>query len=262
MFQRTVVALSGLFLILLAGCSVVNGSGNVVTDERSVDDFDAINLTINADITIRQGENTFLTIKGEDNIIERVETVVQGKRLTIRSRDQGIMTILRNTKPIEITLSTPNVEEFNISGSGNIYATELKSDNMGISISGSGNVMLDQLESDKVNLRISGSGDFSSDALIADSLEIDISGSGDVKTRGRVNQADLTISGSGTIESGSMSTNAADIRVSGSGEVTIWAKETLDIRVSGSGDVSYYGNPQLDEDVSGSGNVIRLGDKE
>ena len=97
---------------------------------------------------------------------------------------------------------------------------------------------------------------------IADSLEIDISGSGDVKTRGRVNQADLTISGSGTIESGSMSTNAADIRVSGSGEVTIWVKETLDIRVSGSGDVSYYGNPQLDVDVSGSGNVIRLGDKE
>ena len=93
-----------LSVMVISGCSIVNGSGNVVTDERSIDSFDAIQLSTGADITVKQGESTFLTIRGEDNIIERIETIVRGDRLIIRNRNRSAMSILRNTEPIEITV--------------------------------------------------------------------------------------------------------------------------------------------------------------
>lgn len=262
MFQRTVVVIGILTLTLLTGCSVVNGSGNVITDERSIDGFEALHLAIDADVTIQQGERTFLTIRGEDNIIESIETEIRRNRLTIKSQDRGLMTILRNTKPIEITISTPSLEEIDVSGSGNVVSEALTSDDMEITISGSGDVELEQLESGKVDVQISGSGNFEVNGLSADSIEVGISGSGDVQAKGRANEAELNVSGSGAIEAGSMALNTADVRVSGSGEITTWVKETLDVQVSGSGDVSYYGDPQVDDDVSGSGDVVSLGAKE
>lgn len=262
MHQRTVVLFGLIFVLLLAGCSVVNGSGDVVTDERDIDAFDSVQLGIDGDVTIKQGESTFLTIRGEDNIIERVETFVRGDTLIIRNRNRGVMTILRNTEPIEITISTPTLKEIDVSGSGNVYAEELTADEMDIHISGSGDVELALLESETVDLAISGSGNIDLDSLAAGNLDVSISGSGDVTLKGRADQADLSVSGSGTIASGNVAVNKADANISGSGEITTWVKESLEVHISGSGDISYYGNPQLKQSTSGSGDVTSLGAKE
>lgn len=262
MFQRSVVLFGLVFMLILSGCSVVNGSGDVVTAERNIDAFDTVQLSIDGDLTIKQGESTFLTIKGEDNIIERVETFVRGDKLIIRNREQGVMTILRNTQPIEISVSTPNIEEIDVSGSGNVYAETLTTDDMDVSISGSGDVELALLEGEKVDISISGSGNFKTDAISASSLDVQVTGSGDAALAGKVNETVLDVTGSGTIDSGDLSSNTARIRVTGSGQVTAWVKESVDVDISGSGDLEYYGSPQITQDISGSGNISSLGAKE
>ena len=264
MFPRVVPIIALCMLILVAGCSFVTGSGNVITEERPIDNFDSVRLRTDADITIQQGEQTFLTIRGEDNILERIETNVRRGQLVIDSRRVGIslMTILRNTEPVEITLSTPNIEEVHISGSGTIYSEELKTERMEVSVSGSGDIAFDALESDTIDATISGSGNIEIDTLTADSVDIQISGSGNVIFSGQAEQADMGISGSGDISVGKLAVGAADVRVSGSGEITTWVEESLDVHISGSGDVDYYGSPQVDQRITGSGDVTSLGAKE
>lgn len=262
MLLRTVVYCGLVFGLLLSGCSVINGSGDVITDERIVDEFDSVQLNISGDLTIEQGERTFLTIRGEDNIVERIETFVRDETLVIRTKDRALMTILRNTKPIEITISTPTIEEIDVSGSGNVFAAELSSEAFDISISGSGDVTLERLESEQVEASISGSGNLNVAELAAETVDMSVSGSGDVSLAGRTNKADLQVGGSGSIDTDDLAANVAEVSVSGSGTVATWAKETLDVSVSGSGHVTYYGSPQVDQSVSGSGKVTNLGSKE
>lgn len=262
MFPRIALILSLPIFVIITGCRVVNGSGDIVTDERSIDAFDSLQLTMDADVTIIQGERTFLTIKGEDNIIERVETEVRGDDLIIRTRDRGVMTILRNTEPIEIKVSTPMLEDVSISGSGNVTADALKNEQLSFDVSGSGDISMGQLNTDELDVRISGSGNVDIDDLNAETVDVRVSGSGDISIDGQANQADLTVSGSGRVRAGDMVVDDAEIRVSGSGEVITWAEETLEVDISGSGDVSYYGSPQLDQNISGSGDIDSLGAKE
>lgn len=262
MQQRTVVLLGFVFIFIITGCSVVNGSGNVITDERSIGEFDSIRLNVDAELTIEQGERTFLTMEGDDNIIERVETIVRGDNLIIRNRDRGMMSILRTTVPLEITVSTPTVEEIDVAGSGNIFAETLSGSQMDLTISGSGDVNFERLETEDMDVTISGSGDIQVEELTADFIDVTINGSGDVKLEGDANRVDYNINGSGTIETEDLAVNDADIRVNGSGEVTVWVKESLDVRVNGSGDVRYRGSPQIDQRISGSGDIIALDEQQ
>lgn len=262
MLLRTVVYCGLVLGLLLSGCSVVTGSGDVITDERNIDNFDAVQLNVSGDLTVEQGDRTFLTIRGEDNIVERIETFVRNDTLVIRTKDRGLMTILRNTEPIEIRLSTPTLEEISVSGSGNVFAAELTSETLDMSISGSGDVALEMLASEQMEASISGSGNLNVAELSAETIDVSVSGSGDVYLAGRANKADLQVSGSGSIDTGDLAADVADVSVSGSGRVATWAKESIDVSVSGSGHVTYYGNPQVDQSVSGSGKVTNLGSKE
>ncbi|MEM7128624.1 MAG: head GIN domain-containing protein [Chloroflexota bacterium] len=262
MFQRTVVSVGLLVLLFLTGCSIITGSGNVITDERPVDGFDSIDLSTAGDLTIIQDERTSLVLKGEDNIIERVETIVRGNRLIIRNRSRGIMTLFRNTRPIEIIVSTPTLEDVSVSGAGDIYAEALKTDKLEISISGAGDIQIDELESERIDVKISGAGDFDINELTTDVLELEISGAGDIDLAGRANRADFTVNGAGDITADDLRVDVADIRVSGAGSVDAWVRETLDVRISGIGGVNYYGNPQVEQSISGMGDVESLGDKE
>lgn len=261
MRSRFVVIVSILMLGLLTGCNIVNGSGNVVTDERAIDDFEALELNTSANVTVRQGESSFLVIRGEDNIIDQIETVGRGNRLIIRNRNRGVMSILRNTRPVEITVTTSNLDEIDVSGSGNITAETINNRLMDVSITGSGDVTLDQVETETMDISISGSGDVDVETLSANFLDVTINGSGDVELAGEVNRVDFSINGSGEIKTEDLSANAADIRVNGSGDIELWVKETLDVRVNGSGDVRYYGNPSVDQRIGGSGDIVALGDR-
>lgn len=59
-----------------AGCAVVRGSGNVVTEQRQVSGFNCIDLSGSGKLIIAQGSSEGLTIEAEDNIIGRIETSV------------------------------------------------------------------------------------------------------------------------------------------------------------------------------------------
>jgi hypothetical protein len=235
-------ALLVIAVCLSGGCAVttIEGSGNVVTQTRTIEPVTGVSLTAPVELTIKQGPTVSLTVTGDDNILEHLRTEVKDGTLSI-TVDGGRpgFTSLRPTAPIRCALTLPVIEALQVSGSGSARADSLKTKELSIAVSGSGGVQINRLG--------------------AEAVSVAISGSGTVQITGEAGQESVAVSGSGDCDCGELRSAAAEVAVSGSGDVIVWAEKTLEAAVSGSGSVSYYGDPVVEEQVSGSGEVKRLG---
>lgn len=234
-FNRRVISLA-FILFVLSACSVVRGSGNVVTESRAVSDFNQVSLSGSGELILNQGERESLEIEAEDNIIAVIETEVRDNTLYIGVKEN---TAISPTEPVRFYLTMNEVA--------------------GLELSGSGSITADSLATDRLALDVNGSGDISIDSLSASSLAIGISGSGRAEVAGQATSQVITIDGSGEVQTADLESEAADVEVNGSGEATVWASQTLSAEINGSGKVSYYGSPTGNQTISGSGEVNSLG---
>jgi hypothetical protein len=201
--------------LILGGCGMhsVRGSGTIVTEPRAVSGFSAVALSGSGRVIIEQTGVESLTVTTDDNLLPHLKTQVVGDTLDLGFKEP--FTHVRPSTDIVFRLTVKQLDDLNVSGSGQIDARRLSPDR----------------------------------------LEIDISGSGEVWVQGTVGELDLRISGSGDYNGDEMSTRRAKVTISGSGGALIAASETLDAAVSGSGSIVYVGDPRVKQHVSGSGSV-------
>ena len=232
---KTIVGLSLVLSVLFCGCiqpGCIQGSGNYLAENRTVDDFGSISFSSAGEVYLSQGPK-HLRIEAEDNIIAGLMADVSGGRLTIRHTAACI----NPHKPVKIYVSTPHIEGLDISGSGSITGLSL-------------------IESDALRIDISGSGDMNLDVDCED-LSTNISGSGSSVLKGRATDNSVDISGSGAVHGYDLETNRSTIRISGSGRAEVKVHDELNTNISGSGSVSYKGRPRMtSQEISGSGSVM------
>lgn len=228
-----------LLLLMLAGCTIVTGSGNIVSESREVSGFDEVVLAGSGNLTITQGDGEALTVEADDNLMDLIETEVRNGVLYLGFKSGA--NIINTSRAVQYQLTVDDLSELTISGSGNVSAESLVSDDFSLNVSGSGEAQIDR--------------------LTASEISIEISGSGDVDIVGAVEEQSITVSGSGNYRAGDLVSENVTVRISGSGNATVWVAEMLDVVVSGSGNVEYYGTPRVNQQVSGSGNIRSLGNK-
>jgi hypothetical protein len=216
----------------------IKGSGNIVTEERSVAGFDHVSLGGAGRLTIIQGDLEGLTITTDDNLLESIESTVSGQRLRIGPDRVS----LRPTRDIEYVLRVKDLRRLDLSGSLSATTDAITAETIAFHISGSGKIQVGELDTDQ--------------------CEVHISGSGRVELRGRADSQDLRVSGSGDYRAGDLRSRSANMRISGSGDAVVWVADRLDTSISGSGSIAYYGSPTTSQSVSGSGKVRSLGAKE
>ncbi|NMC52500.1 MAG: DUF2807 domain-containing protein [Chloroflexi bacterium] len=238
---KILASLGALSLASLAcGFSFSMGEvdGELVREERAVSGFDEVKLEGSGRLQITQDGSEGLRIEARQDVLEKIETRVDGDELIIGFKPG---TTLIDSGPIYFYLSVDDLERVHVSGSGNVDMQSLDTPRLEAVVSGSGNMDLDELQAEELNLEISGSGNF--------------------ETAGEVDQMRIDVSGSGECRMDDLRSQTADVKVSGSGDVVVWVEESLDINISGSGAVKYYGRPQINEHISGSGRVASLGEK-
>ena len=214
----------------------VKGNGNVITQQRSVGSFDAVEAAGSFDIYLVKGNEGEMTILGDENLMEYLETEVKNGDLKIKwKKGYSINTV----NQFVVTLAIEEINGLSLSGSGKIESKiPLKSDHFNTSVSGSGDMML---------------------TIEANELEVAISGSGNIDFEGVVNKFDASVSGSGDINAKNLKCKMANLRISGSGGAYLDVSDELFARVSGSGDIKYKGDPaKQDVKVSGSGKVTKM----
>jgi hypothetical protein len=228
--------LAAVSLAVSLSSGLVVGSGEVVTEERDVSDFNKISLSGAGDVVIEQTEDEeALTVEAEDNIISRISTEVVDGELQIKNK--GLYFFFIPTKSVKYTIKVKDLEKVGIFGSGSVTATELRFDRLELDVSGSGDVSL---------------------AFFGDELVSSISGSGSFELTGEAGRQEVTISGSGDYSAGELESSETKVEINGSGDALVRVKERLEVSISGSGDVRYYGDPEVNSDISGSGSVNQV----
>jgi len=217
----------------------VKGNGNVVTEERSTGDYNAIAIAGWFDVALVDGREGELSIKGEENLLEYIVTEVKNGKLSVKVKKGYYLKPSSWDKgSINITIPIESINAVTMSGSGDIVGQKtIKAVDFQTSMSGSGDIEL-TVEATNTSVTLSGSGDMSL-AGTTENLEIQISGSGDIKAY-------------------SLSADNVTATVSGSADIKVTANEMLKARVSGSGDIYYKGNPKkVDSKTSGSGDISK-----
>lgn len=219
------------------GTKKVDGNGKMVTDTRTVSDYDAVALTGSMDVILMKGREGNLKVEAEENLQQHIVTKVEGGMLKI-SVEKGYNLNPSRNHDIVITVPVVDIEGVSLTGSGDIRSSDLvKAENFKINITGSGDVKL-PLEAKNTSANITGSGD------------IDLSGSSV--------DFDCKVTGSGDISAFDFKCQNVSAMVTGSGDIQVHASESLKASTPGSGDIEYRGNPKKEDfRTMGSGSISK-----
>lgn len=232
-----------MLLLSLSACNIVRGSGEIVTVDRDVSNFDMVSLSGVGTLYITVGDDESLKIAAEDNLLPYIETRVVGSTLNIGFGDQGLNSVFQPTRSILYYLTVTELESLDLSGAGNIEIEEISTTQMNISTSGAGSIKIEK--------------------LIANGLTMDVSGAGNCDIfDGHVDDLKLNISGTGKYEAPDLQSQTASIDISGMGRAKVWVEDSMMVDISGAGNVNYFGQPSVSQNVSGAGFIQSLGVKQ
>ena len=231
----------GVFLILLTvagacdggiGFSDVAGSGTVVSETRSISDFDTILLAGEGVVVVTVGEPTGLMVATDDNLLTHIETTVQDNTLTIRT-ESGID--LDPTDSVTYLVSTPSLTAATLTGAGSIELADVETAAFSVELTGAGGIDVAGLDADR--------------------LDVQISGAGGVEISGAVDTQVVEIPGAGNYDARDLESVEANVTTSGVGSATVWVTGSLDATVTGVGGIDYFGSPAVTQSVTGVGTV-------
>lgn len=218
-----------------ADAAGVQGSGKVITDTRTIGEFDAIAISGAMNLSVRQGSKEALSVTADDNIVPLIETFVEGKTLQVRMK-KGEWVSGKATIKVQVEVAKLQ----------------------GVSSSGAGDIQIDGLKTPLLKLSIAGSGDAKLNALTTDALEVRVAGSGDVRGNGSAKMVKLSIAGSGDVALTDLIADDVTVSIAGSGDAQVTANKSLSATVAGSGDVKYSGNATaIKTSVMGSGKISK-----
>jgi len=208
----------------------ISGKGPVVEKSLNLSEIDALGLSISATVHHMQGNSQQIRIKGQQNIIDNIETDVSGGTWNIRF-DKNV----RRHEPVDIYITLKEIDKLAVAGSGSIISEK-------------------GIETTDITLSVAGSGDINLD-LQASKAKMSISGSGNIRLNGHAGSTDISISGSGSVRALDFNTDHCTVGIAGSGNCEVDVKDDLKVSVTGSGSVLYEGSPSIHSAITGSGKV-------
>lgn len=214
-----------------------SGSGNVITETRSVSNFHSIDISYPAQVLVKQGSQESLKIEAEDNLLPGLQTQVRNNTLEIFYKTKDGKHV-NPTKAVKITIVVKDLTNVDFSSAGNLTVDALKTNALDISLSGAGSLKLDQ--------------------ILVKTLGVDLSGAGSMEATGTADDLNLNISGFGGFKGKELHSQEARVDISGAGSATVWVDNNLDAQISGAGSINYYGAASVTKQISGVGGVNHL----
>jgi hypothetical protein len=196
--------------------------GPVVTRTLAWDGGQSLGIEAALNVDYVQGPEAGVVITGPRGLADRVR--LENGRLSLGDGDERVVfgwdqngpTARSERDELQVVVTAPNINAFDLEGSGRLTLRDY-----------------DQ-----------------------DTLAIDLSGSGEVEANGRTRALELDISGSGDADLSDLVTTDANVAMTGSGDARVAPTGRADITISGSGDVDVTTRPTtVNQSVSGSGDV-------
>ncbi len=213
-------------------CNYTSGSGNIITENRSVDNFTGISTSSSIDVEVSIGEKNDVRIEADDNILPFVKTTVNDGVLKIGYKNNTSL----NNAHVKVFVTIPYLKYIHTSSSANINV-------LGI-IKHDGKIRFEASSSSEIKA-----------AVDAPEVSADASSSSTINLSGKTQKCDVEVSSSADINAQNLLSENTHAKANSSGTANVHASVSLDAKASSSGDINYRGNPTLNKSVSSSGSV-------
>jgi hypothetical protein len=227
--------------ILFAGCTTmppacIDGSGQVVTEDRTVPEFQSVSLSMPAVVTIRDDGAPALQVTADDNVLPLISTTVRNGELSLAYTRPCV----RPTSAVQISAGADTINGLSILGTGDIRTEGvITGTNLKASITGTGSMDL---------------------AAEVSRLESSITGTGTTVLTGTADDLVISIPGAGTVDASKLTARRVTVEILGSGNALVDVSESLSVKIMGSGSVVYTGNPgTIEQSITGSGSIRKVG---
>lgn len=233
--MKTLLLLTALPFAMSHGCAFGNnGTGTVITENRTVATFTGISLECHAEVYFTQGDEQSVKVEASDDIMKHIVTEVKDRSLDIKLEDG-----FKTHESITVYVTVKELCQLAVAGSGKMIGkSHINCDDMSLNIAGSGNINAD---------------------IRSLSVKISVSGSGSLDVAGTTTAMDIKVAGSGSVNAKDLQAVNSTVAITGSGSSTINTREELNVSITGSGGVKYVGEPaKLHTNITGSGNVKKI----
>ena len=219
-------------LIVLNACNQIQGSGNIVTENRSTGDFTGISAGGACEVELKNGPVTEVKVEADDNIIGLIETKVSNHTLNITTKNGNNF----NNGHFKVYVTAPEINEIKSSGAASIIIKNILKSN------------------DKITLEASGAATITGEAD-APEINAEASGAAGIKLSGRTKNYKAEASGSATIKTENLMSETTKVHASGAATAHVYASITLDADADGAATIHYKGAASVSQKTSGAANI-------
>ena len=240
--MKRIFFFSVLALLIFSSCRFlgwkgINGSGNIVTQSRTAERFNSIDVSGAIDVYLKQDSaQQSIKIETDDNLQEYIDIHESNGVLYISPRNSYN---LDPSKKIKVYVSAAYFKRLSASGACNIYSENklTSSETMDIDLTGASDIKLD-VKAPRINAEVTGA---SSVMLTGETKDFNVEGSGasDIKSFG-------------------LMTENTTLDISGACSAEVFASVKLDVQASGASGIKYKGNAAVNQDISGAGSVKKV----
>ena len=188
-----------LFILLLStlfvSCKLtgIKGNGDLISEIRSIEDFNKIDVSGSFEVEVQVGEPTKLEILAESNLMKYIKTKVKNNTLYIMTKEN-----LRPRNDLKVIISVPKLVALECSGVNDVIAQGIDTDKFEIDLSGAASIKISG-NANRLYIDVSGAADLLAKDLITEDIRIDVSGAANAEIYAS-NSCDAEVSGAGYIE--------------------------------------------------------------
>jgi hypothetical protein len=210
--KRGPLCICVLVAVLAAGCSEIEGSGNVVTETKTVKGVSSVSLFGDGTLEIEQTGAESLTITADDNIIPMLSAEVRDGELKLGPKN---LANVQPTKGIHYKLTVKGLTGLSLTGDAEANIDKLATDHLKVSITGDGRVRIGGT-ADNQEVSIIGDGKYEGTGLNSKTAKVSITGDGHL---------DLAVS------------DKLDVNIMGDGHINYTGDPTITKSILGDGNI-------------------------
>jgi hypothetical protein len=221
--------------LLLSSCIFmgpsVKGNGEVVEDVREVGKFSGVKVTSGMNVHFVQGDEPSVVVVADENLLEIIETKVNGNTLEIRTRAN-----IWSATSKKVVITTNKIREIQGTAGSNIYTD--------------GRLVVDQL-----TLKASAGCNFKMD-LDGQSVDVSVNSGANVFLTGKSKQFYAKTTSGANLKAEDLKAEVSEITVSSGANAWVTTMKELTAHASSGGNIFYYGSPDRTNTSSSSGGNI------
>lgn len=225
------IVITILAAYFLSGCTYKTGSGDIVTETRTIASFNGVSVSGDFNVDIKTGEKQDVVVEADDNLIKNIQTDVVNGTLRIKTTDRN----LRNAH-LNVHISVPSIDNLSASAAANIEVKNI-------------------LNSEKtVTFKASSAASITAEVK-APAVKAEASSAAEIKLTGRTRDFTGTTSSAANIKALDLLAENTVISSSSGASAHVHASVSLDASASSGADITYRGGANVKKSTSSGGEV-------